>query len=311
MKKYIISISLMAVITGILLTSCQKEAAHETALQTKSADQLLEERILGFENITINPTKNGATMQLDSVLWYSEALLNYSNAEAYEELGAITVFKETISLAQYPDELTQVELAQLFSQFQQTISTELSENDIFVYADVQLVDSELKNSEEVVLVLAKGSGEINPYIFHDNDWWESHDELGRCSGYTGGVGRDAADVIAEMANRRKGSHSPNVYFPVIEDVDIFPDDVNDYYFNPWSFSDTYLFEHNSPHCLSPEQMEFYTNRLVEVTALHPHSNSNYILIAYGAFDDLLTGGGAYMHRGKPTYGEPHIKTPGE
>ena len=306
MKKYIISISLMAVITGILLTSCQKEAAHETALQTKSADQLLEERILGFENITINPTKDGATMPLDSVLWYSEALLNYSNAEAYEELGAITVFKEAISLAQYPDELTQVELAQLFSQFQQTISTELSENDIFVYADVQLVDSELKNSEEVVLVLGMGDGGINPYVFQDSDWWETHCEMGRCSGYTGGVGKDAADVIAEMANRRKGSHSPNVYFPVVETIEIYP--IDNSYTNPWNFHDTYLFEYNNSACLSPEQMEFYTERLVEVTALHPHSNSNYILIAYVAYDDVDLGKGESIHVGEPTYGEPHIKT---
>ena len=310
MKKYIISISLLAVITGILLISCQKEAAHETALQTKSADQLLEERILGFENITLNPTKNGTTMQLDSVLWYSEALLNYSNAEAYEELGAITVFKDTITLQNLPENYTQTDIAILYNQIAETFASNKPLDKFFVFADVELICSNTKNGNEEQVVINRGFGSTELYGFAENDWWEACKiegtsmNGGRCHGYTGGEGNDASDRIERMANARRGSiaiFGGNIYFTdvdMIESDNYYPELSNSFGFDPYC-----LFSYEENACLSPTMLEFYTDALATHTDYW--APDNLTLISYDLWPDFSLDDSKYIHQNISTFGIPH------
>jgi len=155
----------------------------------------------------------------------------------------------------------------------------------------------------------KSTLNIDNWTFGSTDYWTWGEGLGKCGNYSGYIGTDAADKIANYANMDVSvpTGGDYVYPTSILQVDAFYCDYPDYFWSASGTGDPPV----DPPCLSPTTMNYYLAKIKNLgNVLKP---TNKTIIGYYLSEDYLTSsdGWCLCHAGQITYGNWHISNPGD
>jgi hypothetical protein len=329
MKKIKLGIFTILLLTGVfvIIFSCKKEKIEEddkTQNQTEQSlnDVQLEKKIIAFRDkidlIRKNPTlKSGSDpMEIDSAIWYIEATSNLTYGDASMELdGVFVIDSSTIEVPVTNGQILWIDVQAAYDQTIDSLSahnTAITANEKqLLAADISLKDT---NANTATFTVTSGFGtDGTSGLGMGNDYpWYWGWELGRCDGSGLGVGFDAADKIAQLAN----------YFIVYPGGNAYYTDVE------WrastgcehaSYTNVCLFEDYQEYtlvhqCLSTTEISSYKNNLITIgNYLKPtpdHSVFKYYLVDWTAFG-ILPGGGDYWamsHHTDIKYGIWHVSS---
>ena len=297
MKKIIYFI-IVALITSSIFYSCKKDNNGQSTsvsdLEQSSHDKQIERLIINFkqklEYIRENPglKTSEEPLTVDSAVWYLEAAANYTYGDASFETGKFVVDSSFITVPANEGEITFTDLQLAYDQAVDSLSADYAAIDAnskqLIVADISIKEI---TEGTVTLEVTSGFGTddgcglglTNTYPWY---WgWE----LGRCDGSGLGVGCDAADKIAQLANYEVPIPIGATYYT---DVDYRNADGCDYTNDN---GDCLLFadfqEYTLVHqCLSTTEITFYKNGLITVgNILKPSGKSviRYSLIDLTAF----------------------------
>jgi hypothetical protein len=318
---------LMAFIAvSIIISSCNKDNTSISATINQSEISLLEKqlesRIISFrekiDQVRDNPLlKSGSEeMEIDSAIWYIEALANltYGNAGYESEGFIIDSARIEIPLTNGNIFLEDIQIAydQIIDSLSQHNARILATNKQLIVADISL--KELDNTTATIEITS-GFGTDGTTVSGNNYPWYWGWELGRCDGSGTGVGQDAADIIYILANTLIPVPSGNAYYTDASIITIWAYEVPTVT-NP--YGDYYLFydyqevtlEH---HCMSTNEISYYVNSLSTIGNLYkPPSKS---IIRYFLYDDTAYGSTPnwedtwhMLHVVKITYGIWHTSS---
>lgn len=151
-----------------------------------------------------------------------------------------------------------------------------------------------------MLLTAKGGIGTDPCSINSSDYWYACASQGKCGSYSGGVGKDAADLINTLLNCTE----LDGYWTDIEthyDVANYYDNNDDPCFWGMGYQGSLL------DCLSPQDIQYWFNQAIYVTDDMAPSNKIYVDCFFK--DELLLGGGWFhyfvqIRFGIPNYGDP-------
>ncbi len=277
---------------SMIIYSCQKDRTDidNSELQTEQSenDTQLEKRIIAFRDqidlIRENPLLKSGTdpMEIEDAIWYIEATANLTYGDASPELdGFVSDFSFiTVPLTNgkilWPD--VQIAYDQVIDFLSDHYTSVIASEKQLKVADVSLEET---LSDHIILKINSGIATSGSPIFGANDHsWYWGWELGTCDNSGVGVGYDAADKIAELANILISVPSGNSYYT---DVDYSYTAGCEHAQGP----DDCLFEDFQEYtlvhpCLSPTDISFYKTNLIALgNLLNPspeHSIVHYTLI---------------------------------
>ncbi len=308
--------------TSFILISCQKEQTgidkQETQTEKSLKDTQLEKRIVAFidkiDLIRENPTLKSSTepMDVDSAVWYIEATSNFTFGDASFKTEEFIVDSAFIEV---PVTNGQILLADVQAAYDQVVNS-LSEHNANITANQkQLVvaDISLKESDEnfATFEVTSGFGTDGTTGFGNNYPWYWGWELGRCDGSGLGVGKDAADKIAYLANMEIPVPVGHSYYTDVSEIEVWYWDVptnNNPYGEYLLFHDFQEFTLNH-HCLSTAEISYYKNALGNIANMYKPSGKS--LIKYYCWDEtsfMICGGDDcwdMCHVGRFKYGIWH------
>jgi len=291
----------IVIVASLIIYSCQKENSgiDKSANQTEQSfiDLQLEKRIIAFRDkidlIRKNPTlKSGFDpMYVDSAVWYIEATSNLTYGDASFETEEFIVDSAFIEV---PVTNGQILWADVQVAYDQVIDSLAEHNANITANEKQLIvaDISLKESNDnsATFKVTSGFGTDGPTDYVNDYPWYWGWELGRCDGSGLGVGKDAADKIAQLAKYNISVPTGNSYYTDV----VFEEVYGCYYTN--NNGDCLIFEDFQEYtlnhqCLSTTEISFYKNDLITVgNILKPtssHSVLNYFLEDLTAY--LLCG----------------------
>lgn len=276
MKKYIAIFGLLVIFaTSILFHSCIKDQIQndKSINQTEQAvkDAQIKTRILAFKDkldlIRENPSlkTSNEPMEIDSAIWYIEAASNFTYGDASTELEGYVVDSSFIEV---PTTNGQILWADVQAAYDKVIDSLSAHNAAITAAEKQLIvaDISLKETDDnsVVLEVTSGFGTDGVSGFLNDHSWYWGWELGTCDGSGYGVGWDAADKIAQLANYEIAVPiGTSAYYTDVEYKDVYPYNYYDNNGNTLLFSD--FQEYNVyPLCLSPTDITHYKSTLIYI-----------------------------------------------
>lgn len=287
--------------TSLIFISCQKEQTgidkQETQTEQSLKDAQLEKRIVAFRDkidlIRDNPTlKSGSEpMDVDSAVWYIEATSNLTYGNASFETKEFIVDSAFIEV---PVTNGQILWADVQAAYDQVVYSLAEHNANITANQKQLIvaDISLKESDDnsATFEVTSGFGTDGTTGFGNNFPWYWGWELGRCDGSGLGVGKDAADKIAYLANMEVSvpvghSYYTGVSLAWISYWDV-PTNSNPYgeYLLFHDFQETTL----NHACLSTDEISYYKNALISIGNMYKPSNEKSI-IRYFLWDDTAFG----------------------
>lgn len=286
----------IVVATSLFIYSCQKEQAgivkSENQTEQSFKDSQLEKRIISFRDkidlIRENPSlKSGSDpMDVDSAIWYIEATSNLTYGDASFETEEFIVDSAFIEVPVTNGQILWTDVQVAYDQVIDSLSTH---NANITANEKQLIvaDISLKESDDntVTLEVTSGFGIDGVSEIGNNHYWYWGWELGTCDGSGYGVGLDAADKIAQLANYTiPVPIGGNAYYTDPQFVDVYPDDYYDNNGNTLLFSDfqDYTLVHQ---CLSPTDITNYKNNLIYIGAQEKPAGLS--LIHYTLFDATM------------------------
>lgn len=287
----------IVIATSMIVYSCQKEQSgidmptDQTGQSFKDAQ--LEKRIISFRDkidlIRENPTlKSGSDpMDVDSAVWYIEATSNLTYGDASFETEEFIVDSAFIEV---PVTNGQILWADVQAAYDQVVDS-LSEHNANITANQKqliVADISLKESDDntATFEVTSGFGTDGTSGFGNDYPWYWGWELGRCDGSGLGVGADAADKIAYLANMLIPVPSGNSYYTDVEYVWKSYWDVPT---NNNPYGDYLLFhdfqEYTLNHaCLSTDEIGYYKSALLLIGNTYKPS-SEYSVIRFFLWDD--------------------------
>lgn len=309
--------------TSLIFISCQKEQTgidkQETQTEQSLKNAQLEKRIVAFRDkidlIRDNPTlKSGSEpMDVDSAVWYIEATSNLTYGNASFETKEFIVDSAFIEV---PVTNGQILWADVQAAYDQVVYSLAEHNANITANQKQLIvaDISLKESDDnsATFEVTSGFGTDGTTGFGNNFPWYWGWELGRCDGSGFGVGKDAADKIAYLANMEISVPVGHSYYTDVTEIEVWYWDVptNN---NPYG---EYLLFHDfqevtlNHHCLSTAEISYYKNALGIIANMYKPSGKS--LIKYYCWDEtsfMICGGDDcwdMCHVGRFKYGIWHI-----
>jgi hypothetical protein len=308
--------------TSFILISCQKEQTgidkQETQTEKSLKDTQLEKRIVAFRDkidlIRENPTLKSSTepMDVDSAVWYIEATSNFTFGDASFKTEEFIVDSAFIEV---PVTNGQILLADVQAAYDQVVNSLAEHNANITANQKQLVvaDISLKESDVnfATFEVTSGFGTDGTTGFGNNYPWYWGWELGRCDGSGLGVGKDAADKIAYLANMEIPVPVGHSYYTDVTEIEVWYWDVptnNNPYGEYLLFHDFQEFTLNH-HCLSTAEISYYKNALGNIANMYKPSGKS--LIKYYCWDEtsfMICGGDDcwdMCHVGRFKYGIWH------
>jgi len=286
---------------SFIIYSCQKEntGIDKSSNQTEQSfkDSQLEKRIIAFRDkidlIRENPTlKSGSDpMDVDSAIWYIEATSNLTYGDASFETEEFIVDSAFIEV---PITNGQVLWADVQAAYDQVIDSLAEHNANITANEKQLIvaDISLKESDDnsATFEVTSGFGTDGTTGFGNDYPWYWGWELGRCDGSGLGVGSDAADKIAYLANMLIPVPSGNSYYTDVEYewVSYWDVPTNN---NPYG---DYLLFHDYQEvtlvhaCLSTSEISYYKSALITIGNMYKPSTEHSI-IRFFLWDDFAAG----------------------
>ncbi|MBC8319299.1 MAG: hypothetical protein H8E34_01115 [Bacteroidetes bacterium] len=293
-RKHLFTYFVLAIViaTSMIIYSCQKEQTgiDKTENQTEQSfkDTQLEKRIIAFRDkidlIRENPTlKSGSDpMNVDSAVWYIEATSNLTYGDASFETEEFIVDSAFIEV---PVTNGQILWADVQAAYDQVIDSLAEHNANIGANEKQLIvaDISLKESDNnsATFEVTSGFGTDGTTGFGNDYPWYWGWELGRCDGSGLGVGADAADKIAYLANMLIPVPTGNSYYTDVEYRYVYPWDYTDNNGDPMLFTDfqEYTLNHQ---CLSTADIAGYKSNLMYIGTQETPSGKS--LIRYSLFD---------------------------
>lgn len=281
----------IVIATSTVIYSCQKEqtGTNKSENQTEQSfkDAQLEKRIISFRDkidlIRENPTLKSGTdpMEIDSAVWYIESTSNLTYGDASFDSQEFVVDSAFIIVPVTNGQIlwTDVQVA-----YDQVIDSLSAHNANITANEKQLIvaDISLKETDEntVTFEVTSGFGTDGTTGFNNHDWYWGW-ELGTCDGSGYGVGWDAANKIAQLANYNIAVPMGNSYYTDVEYKYVYPYDYEDDDGNPLLFADfqEYTLVHQ---CLSTTDIAGYKSNLMYIGVQEEPSGKS--LIRYSLFD---------------------------
>ena len=283
----------------MMIYSCQKEQTgidkSENQTEQSFKDAQLEKRIIAFRDkidlIRKNPSLKSGTdpMEIDSAVWYIESTSNLTYGDASFDSEEFVVDSAFIVV---PVTNGQILWADVQVAYDQVIDSLSEHNSNITASEKQLIvaDISLKESDDntATFEVTSGFGTDGTTGFNNNDWYWGW-ELGTCDGSGYGVGWDAADKIAQLANYTIGVPSGNSYYT----------DVSYRYTNYWDVPTNnnpygeYLLFHDYQEvtlvhaCLPTNEISYYKNALVTIGNMYKPTGKS--TIRYFLWDDTASG----------------------
>ncbi|MDP2723649.1 MAG: hypothetical protein Q8O72_12915 [Bacteroidales bacterium] len=204
-------------------------------------------------------------MEIDSAIWYIEATSNYTYGNASAELEG---YVEDSSFIEVPLTNGQILLSDVQDAYDKVIDSLSAHNASITANEKQLIvaDISLKETDATTATLEVTSGfgtDETTGFLNDHSWYWGW-ELGTCDGSGYGVGWDAANKIAQLANYTIAVPTgSNAYYTDIEYRDVYPGNYYDANGNTLLFSDfqEYVLNHQ---CLSPSEINQYKSNLIYI-----------------------------------------------
>ncbi|MDP2237377.1 MAG: hypothetical protein Q8J88_13175 [Bacteroidales bacterium] len=287
--KYNILYFLTVLTTVLLFTSCSKEQ-FKNEDQVNTVDQLqtttdTESKIIAFRE-SIDAVRNNPNLKSDNAImipddaeWFVEALANYTYGNAgYERTDLVidsAVFVVPVSGGNIALTDVQVLYDEAVSKLSAQYSAINAENKQLVFADITLREVD-ENTATFALTSGFGTNEEEQYVI-DYAWYWGW-ELGRCDSSGLGVGLDAADIIMSKANRLISVPSGNSYYTSVSYRTKWywevPTNTNPY--GPYMLFHDFQAGTLIHRCLSPEEINYYRNRIIEIGNMYKPSNKSII-----------------------------------
>lgn len=282
---------------SLIIISCQKEQTgiykQQTQTEQSLKDAKLEKRIVAFRDkidlIRENPTLKSGTepMEIDSAVWYIEATSNYTYGNASASLEDYIIDSSYFEVTLTNGKMLFSDIQAIYDKVIDSLSIHyariVSNEKQLLVADISLKESD---GEIATIQLTSGFGINNSEGLGNNFPWYWGWELGRCDGSGLGVGKDAADIIKQLANFTIGVPIGNSYYTDVEMKYVYPCEFQNSNGQCLTFEDfqEYTLNHQ---CLSTTEINFYKNGLVQIgNLLKPVGKS---VISYHLFDDTAFG----------------------
>jgi hypothetical protein len=354
MRK-IYNICLFVGVIALMLSACKKDNQNQIVQNTgeeiywTAEDLKIQNNILSFQDkIKNNSFKSGETLELDSAVWYLEALMNYNYStpdSSFVNLTVDTTFE--FNLPVNDDLVDFSNLSEAAFAMEEHIVNYLNNmpNSIkfMVVADVHIKDDDFKSgSKTISITTGYGSEYIdNPSAytpFGEDDYWYYGDGYmdngGYCDGPNEGqeTGSDAAEEIEFKINNPNVSwddpYPAGSYIVGLGDVFTYsslyqaPDYDNDnwldylmYYEDDGLGNDGWPKEIDA--CLEPEEMNFYLQGTLDVIEMvieekqseYPGENIEFIYVDLVGSIWVEDATVAFMHLATITYGKRVMRVP--
>jgi len=258
MKKVILIFS-VAIVAAVVFNSCKKDNTLQPLKNGVSAkDKAITMKIVNFKNKLLSykdkpNVKDGQVMPVDSAVWYSEALLNYSY-DAGKGMKNFTTVSDSIEVPSVNGQITYADLYTAYTQLETLLGSQKNENPdkSLILADVA---SKGENGGNTTLVLISGFG----------------DDLGGGTPPTNIWYKDAATIIKNAINANT-PQPVNGYYIDITSIQIDP--VQGYSVNGQSYVPYNLRNPNDPPTLD----NWYDYLIFENTSQWPIQNYHMYLI---------------------------------
>ena len=285
-KQIIICIAFIAV-CFLLIYSCKKDLkeintvnknTHSTArLFDEETDEEIVELIQGFINGLDDP-ENAEDLILEEIEWFIEASLNFQYAltDSLWDTIICDTFNYNIAHTDGISEFTNIadfytEAFENLDGFYDNIS--LGGKHLVLVSVYMYEEGEEDSDFAVVSKVGCGTNSASSSDFTSSDYWLHDAGRGKCGGYSGGIGDDAATKITAKVNFDLAVTAPsNTYYTYtnIDAVWLEPGNYNTWIPNPndqtsgdnyYDFLLFFSLSSNSNHhdCLEPTEMNFYTN----------------------------------------------------
>jgi len=286
--------------TSMIIYSCQKENSgiDKSVNQTEQSlkDSQLEKRIIAFRDkidlIRENPTlKSGSDpMDVDSAIWYIEATSNLTYGDASFKTEEFIVDSAFIEVSVTNGQILWADVQAAYDQVIDILSEHnaniIANQKQLVVADISLKKS---NDNSATFEVTSGFGTDGTTGFGNDYSWYWGWELGRCDGSGLGVGKDAADKIAYLANMLIPVPSGNSYYTDVsyEWISYWDVPTNN---NPYG---DYLLFHDYQEvtlnhaCLSTNEITYFKNALITIGNMYKPTGKS--TIRYFLWDDTAFG----------------------
>ena len=272
---------------SFIIYSCQKENSgiDNSSNQTEQSlkDSQLEKRIIAFRNkidlVRENPTlKSGSDpVDVDSAVWYIEATANLTYGDA--SFGTVDFIVDS-AFIEVPVTNGQILWADVQSAYDQVIDSLILHNANITANEKQLIvaDISLKESNDnsATFKVTSVFGTDGTTGFGNDYPWYWGWELGRCDGSGLGVGKDAADKIAQLAKYTLSVPSGNSYYTDVIFEDVYGCEYTNNNGDCLIFEDfqEYTLNHQ---CLTTTDISFYKNGLITVGNILKPTSSHSVL----------------------------------
>jgi len=279
--------------------------------QLEKSQQIIQ-RIEAFDAKLTGNFKSGESISVDSLVWYTEALENYSHARpdlAYENF---VVSKTTYTVTLDNSNLSLTDAANVYADMQTDLTNEMAElpgSDNYLKLTDVALDSVLGNTAYVsasrIIGLRLVAGIYEP--FDENDDWIWGYDQGRCDGTMAGVS-DASNEIQRRMNNTwvVPDESYRFILNTLETIEVDP--IGNPEFQGRLFGGTFDFY----HCINNEMMTYYLEQSHVIfndpsEGIQPNNKHLY----HVQIDDALYGGGNSIisHHYIATYGEITLVPP--
>lgn len=310
--------------TSMIIYSCQKEQTgidkSENQTEQSFKDAQLEKRLIAFRDkidlIRDNPTLKSGTdpMEIDSAVWYIESTSNLTYGDASYDSEEFIVDSAFIEVPVTNGQILWIDVQTAYDQVIDSLSehnTAISANDKqLIVADISLKESD---DNTATFEVTSGFGTDGTLGFGNDYPWYWGWEMGRCDGSGLGIGSDAADKIAYLANMLIPVPSGNSYYTDDEYEHVYGCEYTNNNGDCLIFEDyqEYTLTHQ---CLSTSDISFYKFGLISVgNQLKPtpdHSVIRYMLEDWTAFGSLPDGGDYWsmIHHAEIKYGIWHTSS---
>lgn len=332
---------------AFMLSSCNKEKQNQIVQNTDEEvawtkeDLRIQNSILDFQDkIKNNTFKNGETLELDSAVWYLEALLNFNYSTPDSSFVNLTIdttfeFDMPVNNGEVYFEVIAEAAFEMEDHIVGFLNAMPNSVKFLIAADVSIKDNEFKDGTKTITIVSGYGSEYidhpNWYIpFGENDYWQHGFDWGGCE-TNSAIDSDAARQIQYKINNP--NYSSTDPFPVgyvininsqVVTADLYPADNynNDNWLDFLMYYEDDALGANGIYksidgCLEPEEMNFYLQGTLDVIDMvieekqiqYPNDNIEFVYLFLEGNVSSYGGVLSWLHTAEITYGKRVVKAP--
>lgn len=290
MKKVLISVLGLFILSCIFFTACKKEETNSEpyTIEMNIDDAALEKQIKTFRDDMNSNLKSSKVMNVDDAIWMIEAAFNYkytftdlyyndfvTDVASFEiefNESKITSFSRVQDLYKQCDEFI-IERFIAVEKNNKHVHTVMLQS-----IDEENVTNKLK-LELIVITGVDGSSKKTSY-FGSSDYWSFEEYAGKCGAYSGGTGSDAGNEIASEA--RSHLVPPGYVWSSYTYMWVWPNEL------PGSLQGSLINGVSYDYCVTYSNMNYYYDGLIDIINYYKPTGKN---VKYcDLTPDLITGG---------------------